>query len=384
MESTISQSRGQYLHGPKDLRLEARELGVLSSDNVRIQIRSTTLCGSDVHYFKYSQNGSIKIKEPLCGGHEAAGVIAAAGQSILEGGDLQIGDVVAIESGVPCEDCDKCKNGRYNVCPKLRFRSSGASFPHFQGTLQEFVDHPARWCHKLPSVLSCDDGALLEPLAVSIHATRKATLQHRSSCLVLGAGAVGLMCAAVTKIEHQCRVVIADIDSGRVQFALDEGFADAGFIVTPRSSLSTEKFSQAKDMASEISRAKWPDETLVDRPDVVFECTGVETCAQASIYTVDGGGKVILVGMGSPVPSWPISEITGREIDVVSVWRYANCYPRAIEIMEAVARHEIGPDVRKIITHRFCGLESIPNAYDMASKTRDESSKLVIKAVVNL
>ena len=115
---------------------------------MRIQIRSTTLCGSDVHYFKHGQNGSIKIKEPLCGGHEATGVVVALGQAISDGEILKVGDKVAIESGVPCENCQKCRDGRYNVCPKLRFRSSGASFPHFQGTLQEFINHPARWCHK--------------------------------------------------------------------------------------------------------------------------------------------------------------------------------------------------------------------------------------------
>lgn len=87
--------------------------------------------------------------------------------------------------------------------------------------------------------------------------------------------------------------------------------------------------------------------------------------------------------MGTAIQTWPIAELTSREINVVSVWRYVNCYPRAIEIMEAVRTQSLKPDLTKLITHRFAGLDSIPSAYDTASKTRDSQSNLVIKTVVN-
>jgi L-iditol 2-dehydrogenase len=88
--------------------------------------------------------------------------------------------------------------------------------------------------------------------------------------------------------------------------------------------------------------------------------------------------------MGTATQTWPISELTGREIDMIAVWRYADCYPRAIEIMESMAREGLVPDARKLITHRFTGLESIPEAYTTAAKTKDEKGDLVIKTVVNL
>jgi len=87
--------------------------------------------------------------------------------------------------------------------------------------------------------------------------------------------------------------------------------------------------------------------------------------------------------MGTAVQTWPISELTGREINVLSVWRYVNCYPRAIEIMEGVRSNALRPDVTKLITHRFAGLDSIPSAYDTAGRTRDGDSNVIIKAVVN-
>ncbi|KAL3458348.1 chaperonin 10-like protein [Aspergillus heterothallicus] len=375
-------SKGQYLHGPKTLVLEERPLATPGSDEVQIAIRSTTLCGSDVHYYTYHRNGSIQVKEPLCGGHEAAGQIIAVGAGVS---GLQVGDNVAIESGVACSDCVKCAKGQYNVCPHLRFRSSGASFPHFQGTLQEYVNHPAVWCHKLPGSLNFDDGALLEPLSVCIHAVRKGRMQQGDTCLVFGAGAVGLLSAAVAKIEFGSKVVIADIDPGRIDFAVKEGFADLGFCVKPeRGNTVEEKFAIARGVAAEIGKLEWPTGGQVGKFDAVLECTGVESCVQSSIYAADSGGKVVLIGMGTAMQTWPISELTGREIDIVSVWRYANCYPRAIEIMDSMASHGLTPDARKIITHRFTGLESIPEAYTTAAKTKDEESKLVIKTVVNL
>ncbi|GIJ86524.1 hypothetical protein Asppvi_005413 [Aspergillus pseudoviridinutans] len=232
-------SRGQYLHGPRQLRLEKRSLPNIEPSEVRIQVRYTTLCGSDVHYFKYGKNGSIELREPLCGRHEAAGEVVEVGVVAGKVSNICLGDKVAAESGIPCQECPKCKDGRYNICSKNRFRSSGASFPHFQGTLQEYIDHPAKWCHKLPDGLSFDDGALLEPLSVSIHSVKRAAMRDGSPCLVFGAGAVGLLCAAVAKIEHDSPVVIADVDKGRVDFALNHGFADTGFVVVPRKGITS-------------------------------------------------------------------------------------------------------------------------------------------------
>ncbi|KAI9925585.1 hypothetical protein ASPWEDRAFT_173260 [Aspergillus wentii DTO 134E9] len=383
--SAATSSKGQYLHGPKTLQLEERPLSAPEPDQVQIAIRSTTLCGSDVHYYTYHRNGSIQVQEPLCGGHEAAGEIVALGHEIQSTTPLRRGDKVAIESGVPCENCPKCKKGMYNVCSSLRFRSSGASVPHFQGTLQEYVNHPGRWCHRLPESLSCDDGALLEPLSVCIHAVNRAGMQKGQTCLVFGAGAVGLLAAAVAKIEYGNAVVIVDVDPGRVDFAVREGFADVGFTSTVKRGVTLEeKLGIAKEVAEQIGKLRWPKGDEVGRVDVVLECTGVESCVQASIYAADNGGKVVLIGMGTANQTWPISEITAREINIVSVWRYAFCYPRAIEIMDAVARQDVTPDIRKLITHRFHGLDSIPDAYETAAKTKDAQSQLVIKTVVNL
>lgn len=137
-------STGQYLITAGTIRAEDRSLGPPNQGEVQIALRSTTLCGSDIHYFQKGRNGSIEIREPLCLGHESAGVIIAIGPGV----DLKVGDSVAIECGVPCERCERCHEGRYNLCGQLRFRGSGSAWPHFQGTLQTRINHPARWTHK--------------------------------------------------------------------------------------------------------------------------------------------------------------------------------------------------------------------------------------------
>lgn len=112
---------------------------------LQITIQATTLCGSDLHYYNNYRNGDIQVQEPLSLGHESAGVVVAVG-SQAEG--FRCGDRVALEVGLPCEECERCKEGRYNICERMKFRSSAKAFPHFQGTLQERVNHPAAWCHK--------------------------------------------------------------------------------------------------------------------------------------------------------------------------------------------------------------------------------------------
>lgn len=127
---------------------ETRHLPSPLPHELQIAVRATGICGSDYSYYSKGRNGSLCAVGPLSLGHESAGVVVAVGDG-LTASSFAVGDRVALEVGVPCDDgCRSCRRGRYNLCPKMRFRSSAKSVPHFQGTLQERVNHPARWCHK--------------------------------------------------------------------------------------------------------------------------------------------------------------------------------------------------------------------------------------------
>ena len=249
-----------------------------------VAVKATGLCGSDLHYYNHYRNGDIEVREPLTLGHESAGVVTAVGSGVSA---LKVGDRVALEVGQPCERCGLCLAGRYNICPAMRFRSSAKAFPHAQGTLQEVIVHPARWCHRLPDVVPLELGALAEPLAVALHASDRARLPEGATVLVFGAGAVGLLCAAVSKAVTKATVVIADIQEDRVRFAVDNGFADAAVVVPmkqPRPATVDEKLASAREVADMVKAATTVGGKAVGEVVGTYECTGVESCLQASIY----------------------------------------------------------------------------------------------------
>lgn len=162
---SATKAKASVLHGARDLRVvsgtscrpfpngrgnsrlhqEERDLPPLGPDDVQVAVKATGLCGSDLHYFGHYRNGDILVREPLTLGHESAGVVTAVGSAVRS---LRVGDPVALEVGQPCERCELCLAGRYNICRQMKFRSSAKAFPHAQGTLQELIVHPARWCHK--------------------------------------------------------------------------------------------------------------------------------------------------------------------------------------------------------------------------------------------
>lgn len=135
--------------------------------------------------------------------------------------------------------------------------------------------------HRLPDTVSQELGAILEPLSVAIHASRRAALKEGSTVLVFGAGAVGLLCAAMCKISGVKTVIIADIQGDRLDFAVQNKFADAKVLVPmKRFEAIDDKLNFAKEVADLVKDAS----SGVGEVDAVFECTGVESCLQASIY----------------------------------------------------------------------------------------------------
>ncbi|KAI9734158.1 MAG: hypothetical protein M1818_006636 [Claussenomyces sp. TS43310] len=373
--------QASVLYGAQDLRTEYRTITAPEPHELQISIRSTGICGSDQHYYNHYRNGDILVREPMSLGHESAGVVEAMGSSV-PAGSFNLGDRVALEVGLPCGTCDRCREGRYNICTKMSFRSSAKSFPHSQGTLQQRINHPAQWCHKLPPNVSLDEGALLEPFSVAIHAVRRASLAPGSTTLVLGAGAVGLLTAAMLRVKGSSKIVIADIEALRVNFAIQNECADFGFVVPRKRGVTIdEKLEIAVETAELASSAAGGE-----RFDAVFECTGVEACVQTAIYATRPGGKVLLIGMGTPIQTLPISAAALREVDLVGVFRYAKTYPYGISVLADKGKSEITrgvgrslPDLSKLITHRYSGLENIPEAFKMAGRGVDDEGNLVLK-----
>ncbi|KAF9691831.1 hypothetical protein EKO04_010391 [Ascochyta lentis] len=365
------------LHGPRDLRLETRSIPDPSPGEVQIAIKATGLCGSDVSYYNKFRNGDLQAVQPLSLGHESAGIVVSIGPGVQ---GFSVGERVALEVGVPCDNCRSCQRGRYNLCPSMRFRSSAKSVPHFQGTLQERINHPAKWCHKLPSHVSLESAALLEPLSVAIHATRRAAVEQGDTAIVFGAGTVGLLTAAMAKMSGATTVVIVDVDHGRIEYALSNDFAHKGYVVPSRRNAgeASGQFDFAKELAADVMQVASLNDIDFEGADVTFDCTGKEICMQAGLFATRPGGKLIMVGMGTPVQTLPMSASHLKEVDIIGIFRYANTYATGIKIISS----GVLPSLDKMITHRFKGLAAVKEAFDLAGKTTDKDGNLVLKVLV--
>ncbi|KAI1805271.1 GroES-like protein [Daldinia bambusicola] len=410
-----NQVTASVLHGPRDLRLEVRSIEAPGLGELQIAIKSTGICGSDVSYYKKFANGDLCACSPLSLGHESSGTVVAVGPQVH---GFRVGDRVALEVGVPCGQCGICRKGRYNLCKKMRFRSSAKSIPHFQGTLQEKINHPAIWCHKLPDQVSFEAAALLEPLSVAIHAVNRAIPAPGSTALVIGAGTVGLLTAAMARQSGCTSVTITDVDAGRVKYALEKRFATHGFVapspsntssnnsintnsgsstpldpgaMTPASLFSNtihDQLEGAKGLAAEIlslTRLDLQSEDEDEGVDVTFECTGKETCMHTSLYATRPGGKVVMVGMGTPIQTLPMSAAHLREVDILGIFRYANTYGTGIKLLSAQGQGGASftlPSLDDMVTHRFKGLGAAKHAFELASRTMDDDGNLVLKVVI--
>lgn len=278
------------------------------------------------------------------------------------------------------------------------------------------------WRTRLPENVSFDAAALLEPLSVAIHARNRARPEAGSTALVIGAGTVGLLTAAMARQSGCTTVTVCDVDQGRVDYALEKGFATHGYVVprplhassssssvsgastpggavdgavTPASSIFSTldgRLEGARATASDIIAASFRASPTADEDDeddgfeVTFECTGKEVCMHTSLYATRPGGKVIMVGMGTPIQTLPMSVAHLREVDILGIFRYANTYATGIRLLCAQKRGGAFalPSLDDMVTHRFKGLENARQAFELAGRTVDDEGRMVLKVVIEV
>lgn len=249
----------------------------------------TGICGSDVHYWVHGRIGHFVVESPMVLGHESAGIVHKVGDKVKS---LKVGDQVAMEPGVPCRRCVRCKDGKYNLCPDMAF----AATPPYDGTLARYYSLPEDYCYKLPQGMSMEEGALIEPTAVAVHITRQAAVKPGDSVVIFGAGPVGLLCCAVAKAYGATKIVTVDINEERLKFALD--YAATHSFVSER--VSAEE--NAKNMINKCE--------LGSGADVIIDASGAEPCIQTAIHALRMGGTYVQV---SQFPLARTQEDRGQE-----------------------------------------------------------------------
>eukprot|EP00186_Timspurckia_oligopyrenoides_P002466 CAMPEP_0182444932 /NCGR_PEP_ID=MMETSP1172-20130603/3226_1 /TAXON_ID=708627 /ORGANISM="Timspurckia oligopyrenoides, Strain CCMP3278" /LENGTH=363 /DNA_ID=CAMNT_0024640601 /DNA_START=85 /DNA_END=1176 /DNA_ORIENTATION=+ len=355
MDSEKFQCVGAVLHKAGDLRIESVSVREPLEDEVQISIQSVGICGSDVHYWTHGSIGPFIVKDPMILGHESSGMITKLGSKVTS---FSIGDRVAIEPGIPCRKCTLCKSGKYNLCHEMQFCAT----PPIHGSLCSYYNHPADFCYKLPSNVSYDEAAMLEPLSVALHALQRAGLKAGNSVLVCGAGPVGLLNMMTAKASGASFVIVTDISEQRLETARKLG-ADACISVGKLSAVEVSKLVCEELMKHGLSG---------DGVDATVECSGASESVRSAIAATKPAGCVVLLGMGAPEVQIPVLDASVREVDIRGVFRYANTYPLALRL---VASGKI--DVKPLITHRFELKDSL-DAFEVTRTMKDGAIKVII------
>lgn len=258
----------------------------------------------------------VTAESPLVMGHEASGVVHSIGSAATS---LKPGDRIAIEPGYPCRRCKMCKDGRYNLCPDMRF---AASPPKSHGALAKFYRLPEDFCYKISPSIGLDEAVLVEPLAVAVHIVRLADIRPGQSVVVFGAGTIGLLSAAVAKSFGAKTIIAVDIKQERLDFA--RGFA------------ATATFTPDGQRAPEENASALLDENnLNPGADVVVEASGAESSIEAGIHVLRPGGSYVQGGFGKPRISFPIALMSEKELTMRGCFRYSSGdFELALDLLE--------------------------------------------------
>jgi L-iditol 2-dehydrogenase len=288
-------------------RLELAELAAPEPGpgEVLIRVEACGICGSDVHGYDGSSGRRIP---PIVMGHEAAGTVARLGEDVS---GWAIGDRVTVDSTIYCGECAPCLRGQINLCDRREVLGVSCGEYRRDGAFAEFVAVPARIMHRLPENLSFSEAALLEAVAVALHAVALAPIATGSTALVVGAGTIGLLLQQALRVAGCERVFVADVDATRLKLSQELG--------------ATEILSATEDLQKQVAEL-----TNGLGVDLAVEAVGKTETIRTAIDCTRKGGDVVLVGNISPEITLPLQKVVSRQLRLLGSCASAGEYPAAI------------------------------------------------------
>ncbi len=323
MARRANKMRAAVLMKPGEIRIEARDVPKPGASQVLVRVRTVGVCGSDVHYYRRGRIGGFVVTKPIILGHEAAGEVAALGRGVRK---LKVGQNVSVEPGWPCGRCDDCKTGRYNQCAHIRFLAT----PPDDGAFCDYLAVPEEFAHPIAEGMSFADAAMIEPLAVGVHACRKGEVRPGETVLVSGCGPIGLCCMMAAFGMGAARVFLSEPDNFRREAALQMG--------------ATGVFDPASHEGADCIK-----DVMGHDAQVVLEASGSDGAIRQSIEMIGPGGRIVLVGFPhQEMVPLNLTHLMSHEAEIRTVWRYANDFPLAIHLA-ASGKAAVG----KLITQRY-------------------------------
>lgn len=311
---------------------------------VLIKIMKIGICGSDIHVY-HGEHPFTKY--PVTQGHEVSGQITALGQGV-EG--LSVGQKVTIQPQVVCGECYPCRHGKYNLCEGLKvmgFQTTGVASHYFA------VD--AAKVTPLPDDLTYDEGAMIEPLAVAVHAIRQAGDVSGKKIAVLGAGPIGILVAQVAKGMGADAVMVTDISDVRLAKARECG-------VDFCENTKNVNFGQA--LLSNFGP---------DKADIIYDCAGNNVTMGQAVQYARKGSTIILVAVFAGMAQIDLAVLNDHELDLNTTMMYRNeDYVDAIRLV-----NEGRVQLKPLISSHFA-FRDYKKAYEYIDANRENTMKVII------
>ncbi len=307
-----------------------------------VKIISSAICGSDLHIFK-GKHPSAPL--PVTIGHEFAGEVVAIGSQVCK---VKIGDRVTVEPVIVCGECYACRTGNYGYCENISF-----SYRRGDGAMADYITVGESYLYKLPEHLSYNAGALIEPLSVAVHAVRRADIKLGEKVLVIGAGAIGLLTAALCRKNGATEVAIVDFSQKRLKMALELG---ATIAINPSE-------QDVYDAVEKITNGVGMDKT--------FECVGLETTFNQAVMSLRKNGLATIIGIfEKPNITIPATRFITHEIKVQGSQGYCWDFPIALEMSKEI-------DLERLVTHKY-KLQDLQHALETSLDRESGAVKVII------
>lgn len=336
------------IHAAKDLRIEDVAVEKPGPGEVSLRLATGGICGSDLHYYNHGGFGTVRLREPMVLGHEVSAFVDELGEGVT---GLGKGQLVAVSPSRPCGNCRYCHEGLPNHCLNMRFYGSAMPFPHIQGAFREQLVALASQCVPADG-LTPGEAAMAEPLAVTLHATKRAGQVFGKRVLVTGCGPIGVLSILAARRAGAAEIVATDLSDFTLAIAKVAG-ADRV-----------------------INTGKEPDALTpygADKGyfDILYECSGAAPALTAAIGAMRPRGTILQLGLGGDM-TLPMQAITSKELDLRGSFRFHEEFAIGVELMRKKLI-----DVKPLITHSV-PLADAESAFKLAS---DRSSAMKAQVV---
>jgi len=315
------------------------------ADQVLIRVVRIGICGSDIHVYHGKHPFTTY---PVVQGHEVSGEIIQTGEEVK---GLQAGDKVTIQPQVVCGTCYPCRHGNYNICDALKvmgFQTTGAASEYFTIAAEKVL--------KLPDAMSFDEGALIEPAAVAVHALSRCGDVKGKKILVLGAGPIGNLVAQAAGGMGAAAVMITDLSEYRLRIARECGIE---YCIN----------SETEEIGNAIAKYFGPD-----KADVILECAGANATISQAISHARKGSDIIVVSVFADKAAIDLGLVQDRELRIIGTLMYRQAdYEKAIELFK---NHKI--QWEPLITIHFPFKEYL-DAYEFIEQKKELVMKVMIE-----